>query len=132
MVYKAKKDKNIYLIPIFSTLLSVLIKYFTQSAGANTIFTTLVTATVVWLFMLINMLTIRYIVTDTELTSKTCMFKTVLKLDKITEVKRGTGGYTFSTSSMEQLKLRYHDGQKFSISPENREEFEEMLRKKMM
>lgn len=132
MVYKAKKDKNIFLIPVFSTLLSVLMKCFLQTDGANTIFTTLVTATVVWLFMLVNMLTIRYIVTDEELIIKTCMFKTVLKRDKITEVKQGTGGYTFSTSSIEQLKLRYHDGQKFSISPENREEFERMLRNKIM
>lgn len=59
------------------------------------------------------------------------MFKTVLKLDKITEVRQEGGGYSFSASSMEQLKLLYNDGQKIRISPENLREFEEMLNERI-
>ena len=103
MIYKAKKDKWV----------------------------TALIAAIVFGFFAVNMLTIRYIVTETELIIKTCMFKTVLKLDKIKEIRQEGGGYSFSASSMEQLRLLYNDGQKIRFSPQNLSEFEEMLKEKI-
>lgn len=58
-----------------------------------------------------------YVFSESELLIKTCMFKTMVKLDKITDVKRERGLYSFSASSYEQLKLIYSDGRKVGISP---------------
>ena len=131
MIYKAKKDKMVYLFPIVMFSITVLVDAFKGEFDLGTFLVTALIAAIVFGFFAVNMLTIRYIVTETELMIKTCMFKTVLKLDKITEVRQEGGGYSFSASSMEQLKLLYNDGQKIRISPQNLREFEEMLNEKI-
>jgi len=130
MIYKAKVDKMVYLFPVIMFLITVLVDVLRGGFDLGTFLVTALIAAIVFGFFAVNMLTIRYIVTERELIIKTCMFKTVLKLDKITEVRQEGGGYSFSASSMEQLKLQYNDGQKIRISPENLREFEEMLKEK--
>ena len=121
----------VYLFPIVMFSITVLVDAFKGEFDLGTFLVTALIAAIVFGFFAVNMLTIRYIVTETELMIKTCMFKTVLKLDKITEVRQEGGGYSFSASSMEQLKLLYNDGQKIRISPQNLREFEEMLNEKI-
>ena len=130
MIYKAKVDKMVYLFPVIMFLITVLVDVLRGGFDLGTFLVTALIAAIVFGFFAVNMLTIRYIVTERELIIKTCMFKTVLKLDKITEVRQEGGGYSFSASSMEQLKLQYNDGQKIRISPQNLREFEEMLKEK--
>lgn len=130
MIYKAKKDKFVYIFPVAMFIVTVLADVFGGGFDISLLATALIAAIVLGFFT-VNMLTIRYIVTETELIIKTCMFKTVLKLDKIKEIRQEGGGYSFSASSMEQLRLLYNDGQKIRISPENLREFEEMLKGKI-
>lgn len=130
MTYKAKVDKMVYVFPVTMFGITVLVEVLSGKFDTGTFAVTALIAAIVFGFFAVNMLTIRYIVTETELIIKTCMFKIVLKLEKITEIRQEGGGYSFSASSMEQLKLRYNDGQKIRISPQNLREFEEMLKKK--
>ncbi len=130
MIYKAKVDKMVYLFPVIMFLITVLVDVLRGGADLGTFLVTALIAAIVYGFFAVNMLTIRYIVTETELIIKTCMFKTVLKLDKITGIRQEGGGYSFSTSSMEQLKLLYNNEKKIRISPENLKEFEELLKGK--
>lgn len=131
MIYKAKKDKFVYFFPMAMFSVTVLIDVFRGGFDLGTFLMTALIAAIVLGFFAANMLTIRYIVAETELIIKTCMFKTVLKLDKIKEIRQEGGGYSFSASSMEQLKLLYNDGQKIRISPQNLREFEEMLNERI-
>lgn len=127
MVYESQKDKEILIFPIVYVIISILIRLFCTELSLGTIWTVVILVGCTGLFVFCNMLTIQYIITETELIIKTVMFKTVLKLELITEIRKRKGIYSFSASSREQLQLTYLNGMKINISPVDVDEFREKL-----
>ena len=74
-------------------------------------------------FMLSNIYTIQYIITDSELIIKTCMFKKRLKLNRFSTITPVRGGYSFSASSPDQLQLMYLSDTKIRVFPKDVEGF---------
>ncbi len=124
MVFEAKKD--IGVIWIFTgALCGIILGNKLQGAGG------LVTFFVIWAvfvaFMITNMYTIQYIITDSELIIKTCMFKKRLKLNRFSTITPVRGGYSFTASSMDQLQLIYLSDTKIRVSPKDVEGFKTCL-----
>lgn len=124
MVFESKKDIGFIWI-FLGALCGIILGKKVQGAGS------LVAVMVIWTvfvaFMITNMYTIRYIITDSELIIKTCMFKWKLKLNRFTAIAEARGGYSFTASSMEQLKLTYMSDTKIRISPKDMEGFKTSL-----
>lgn len=129
MIYKAKKDKEIYLFPIMMMMIVVILKVYKNDFDVESILVFVLLSSVIVLFVLFNMITIEYVLGESELIIRTGMFKTVLKLEQIVKIEQSKGIYSFSSSSREQLKLTYISGRVISISPLNLIEFEEHLNK---
>lgn len=127
MIYKAKKDKTVVVIPIVVETLIIFSRLYRNTTNIISILLIIVISSMLVLFILINMLTIKYIITDTHLIIKTCFFKNALCLNKIIKVERTYGGYSFSASSCKQLKLIYADNTTIRISPSNLNVFEQVL-----
>ena len=127
MVYKSKIDKEILFFLILYVAISIIVRLLSGELSHETIWMVVILVGCIGLFVFSNMLTIRYIITERELIIKTFMFKTVLKLERITEIKKRRGIYSFSSSSRDQLQLIYSDGMKINISPVDLDEFEEKL-----
>ncbi len=119
MVCKAKIDWIIYIFPLMLEIVVTISNICKRTMSVECILIITFISSVILLFLSINMLTITYIFSESELLIKTCMFKTRVKLDKIMDVKRERGLYSFSASSYEQLKLIYSDGRKIGISPKD-------------
>lgn len=130
MVYKARIDKEIFILPIVMVVLAISAKLCSRNLEWESLLVVAISGGVVFAFVLSNMLTIKYIITETELIIKTVVFKTTLKLDKITKIEQVKGIYSFSASSREQLKLTYFNGVRVCISPQNIIEFEKHLKRK--
>lgn len=120
MVFESKKD--IGVIWIFTgALCGIILGKSVQGASS------LVAVMVIWAvfvaFMITNMYTIRYIITDSELIIKTCMFKKRLKLNRFSTITPVKGAYSFSAASMDQLQLMYMNDTKIRVSPKDVEGF---------
>lgn len=127
MVYKSKIDKGIFVFPILYVVISIIVRLLCGELSAGTIWTLVIVVGCVGLFVFSNMFTIQYIITERELIIKTFMFKTVLELERIAEISKGKGIYSFSASSRDQLQLIYFNGVKINISPVELDEFKEKL-----
>ena len=124
MVFESKKDISVIWI-FLGALCGIILGKKVSGAGG------IVGVMVIWAifsaFMITNMFTIRYIITDGELIIKTCMFKKRLKLHRITAIAETRGGYSFTASAMEQLKLTYLSDTKIRSSPKDMEGFKTQL-----
>lgn len=120
MVFESKKDIGVIWIYI-GALCGIILGKSVLGAGS------LVAVMVIWAvfvaFMITNMYTIRYIITDSELIIKTCMFKKRLKLNRFSTITPVRGGYSFSASSPDQLQLMYLSDTKIRVSPKDVEGF---------
>lgn len=119
MVCESKKDWILYVFPIVMEPVIILSNIYKGSLQGESIILFILFSSMLLLFIFINMLTIKYVFTETELVIKTCLFKIVIKLNKVTCVRRTWGIYSFSASSCEQLKLTYVNGKIISISPKD-------------
>ena len=127
MIFDAKKDTGVIASPIVAAIFLAITMLFNKTRSPNSLWVAGLIGGILLAFILCNMLTIKYILTEEELIIKTCFLKTVLKLEKIVQIVHAKGPYSFSASSYEQLKLTYIDGQKIRISPQRMAEFEECL-----
>jgi hypothetical protein len=120
MVFESKKDIGVIWIYI-GALCGIILGKSVLGAGS------LVAVMVIWAvfvaFMITNMYTIRYIITDSELIIKTCMFKKRLKLNRFSTITPVRGGYSFTASSPDQLQLMYLSDTKIRVSPKDVEGF---------
>lgn len=119
MVCKAKIDWTIYTFPLLFEIIITLSNICKKTMSVEGIIMSTLISSIILLFLIINMVTITYTFSEAELLIKTCMFKSIVKLDQITDVKQERGFYSFSASSYEQLKLMLSDGRKFGISPKD-------------
>ena len=120
MVFESKKDIGVIWIYI-GALCGIILGKSVQ--GADSLVAVMVIWAVFVAFMITNMYTIRYIITDSELIIKTCMFKKRLKLNRFSTITPVRGGYSFSASSPDQLQLMYLSDTKIRVSPKDVEGF---------
>ena len=120
MLFESKKDIGVIWIYI-GALCGIILGKSVLGAGS------FVAVMVIWAvfvaFMITNMYTIRYIITDSELIIKTCMFKKRLKLNRFSTITPVRGGYSFTASSPDQLQLMYLSDTKIRVSPKDVEGF---------
>lgn len=128
MVYKSQVDKGAYIIPICVLLLSIVLSMFDGKINRHNIWIVILLVGLWLLFIFINATTIRYVLTESELIVKSCMYKTTIKTHEIKSVKQIKGVCTAYALSMNQLELSCINGRKLRISPQEIEEFEEQLR----
>lgn len=122
MVYESKKDKGIVWAFIGSFIGALV-----GLKVINLDLADIIVVVGIWglfcAFMLSNIYTIQYIITDSELIIKTCMFKKRLKLNRFSTITPVRGGYSFSASSPDQLQLMYLSDTKIRVSPKDVEGF---------
>ena len=119
MVCKAKIDWAIYTFPLLFEIIITVSNICKKTMSVESIIISTLISSIILLFLIVNMLTINYTFSEAELLIKTCMFKSIVKLNQITDVKQERGFYSFSASSYEQLKLIFSDGRKLGISPKD-------------
>lgn len=131
MVYKSQIDKEAYIISIVTLLLSIMLRIFDNTINLANVWIVMLLIFFLVLFVLVNILTTRYILTESELIVKTCMLRTNWKISKIVNIKKIKGRYSLSNLSMYQLEISYADNEKLRVSPKEMDEFEENLREKI-
>ena len=131
MVYKSQIDKEAYIISIVTLLLSIILRIFDNTINLANVWIVMLLIFFLVLFVLVNILTTRYILTESELIVKTCMLRTNWKISKIVNIKKIKGRYSLSNLSMYQLEISYADNEKLRVSPKEMDEFEENLREKI-
>lgn len=119
MVCKAKIDWTIYTFPLLFEIIITVSNICKKTMSVESIIMSTLISSIILLFLIVNMLTITYTFSEAELLIKTCMFKSIVKLNQITDVEQERGFYSFSASSYEQLKLIFSDGRKLGISPKD-------------
>ena len=122
MVFESKKDKGI-VWAFTGAFIGALVGMKLTDMGMDVIVVVLVIWGLFSAFMLTNIYTIRYIITDSELIIKTCMFKKRLKLNRFSTITPVRGGYSFTASSPDQLQLMYLSDTKIRVSPKDVEGF---------
>ena len=122
MVYKAERDIQVILIPLFMEVIIIIQRLLIKTLNIRELFLTFIFCTIVVAFILSNILTIKYICTEEELIIKTCFYSKRLEYKKIARIERKVGGYSFSASSCNQIRLTYIDKQIIKISPKKIDE----------
>lgn len=127
MIYKAKKDINIILIPLILELFLVLYKFFFEPIKVEQAIVAIFLCDLLLSFYWIMLFTVQYVCTDSELIIKNIFFEKKIIVTDIKKIKRVIGTYSFSASSCNQIEIIYGDMKKIRISPIDIDECEEYL-----
>ncbi len=124
MEFKAEKDIGAFLIPLLILVISIL---FTKRI---TIIAVVIIAVFV-IFLVVNMCTLKYSLSYTELVIQSLWGKKRIDLSKVSSTKRISGGYSMSASSGHQVALYSEDTKLVAVSPKDIEAFENELLKRI-
>ncbi len=127
MVFKANYDTHIITVPILMIFFWVVNKLTQETINYWEVIWIIILSGGIYAFVLGNMLSIKYICTETELIIKSCFFSNIIRLEEIKKIQRKIGCYSFLAPSSVQLQIVFKDNKKMNIAPRNIDELERHL-----
>lgn len=124
MYFKAERDIAVIIIPVMISLITII--FFRKIS-----ITLIVILAILNIFIIVNMCTLKYKLSDEELMIQSFWGEKTFNLSRITKTKKIKGGYSMSSSSGKQIALFCNDTKIISVSPMDAELFEDEITKRI-
>lgn len=124
MYFKAERDKAVIIIPV---MISIIAIFSLQKINIILI----VILAILNMFIIVNMCTLKYKLSDKELMIQSFWGKKTFDLYTINKIKMIKGGYSMSSSSGKQIALYSDELKLVSVSPADVALFENEIMKRI-